>query len=88
MSCYREGNSDALQGLVLPAAGHEHELKIRLSQVESGIRTFNLEETLGHTHNIVLSDEMVEEIKAGGIVEVESSLENFHTHIVRIERFF
>ena len=88
LSCYRERNSDALQGIVLPAAGHEHELKIRLSQVESGIRTFNLEEAAGHTHNVVLTEEMVQTVKSGGIAEVESSVEQYHTHLVRIERFF
>ncbi|HBS04567.1 MAG TPA: hypothetical protein DEA96_06365 [Leptospiraceae bacterium] len=88
LSCYRERNSEGLEALVQPAAGHEHEVKIRLSQVDSGIRTFNLEPTLGHTHNIVLTDEMVQTIKDGGVAELESSLEMYHTHIVRIEKFF
>lgn len=88
LSCYRERNSEGLEALVAPAAGHEHEVKIRLSQVESGIRNFTLQPTLGHTHNIVLTEEMVQTIKNGGIAELQSSMEMYHTHLVKIEKFY
>ncbi|MCB1305991.1 MAG: hypothetical protein KDK37_17005 [Leptospiraceae bacterium] len=88
LSCYGSRNSEGVEALVLPAAGHEHQIRIRWAQIESGLRTFTLEETAGHTHSITLTEEMVQTVKNGGVVRVDSTVEQYHYHTVQIEHFY
>jgi len=66
---------------------HKHAVAIRYRQIQSGLRTFLLEENAGHNHVIELSLEDTALLELGFPVVVESSTNALHSHQVMLQKF-
>lgn len=66
---------------------HGHELVLSYEQVITGEPlTISIKGTSGHPHTLVLGEEHFEALRKVSVIEVESSKDAGHTHIVRITR--
>lgn len=66
---------------------HGHNVVLSYEQVIRGEPlTISIQGTSGHAHNLVLGEEHFEALRKVSVIEVESSKDANHSHIVRITR--
>jgi len=66
--------------------GHDHVADITYRLVQSGVRTFNLLQNAGHSHSFTLTENQAAMLNLGFPVVVESSVTDYHTHTITIQK--
>jgi len=85
--CTGSQDDPRIQSNMTAEYAHKHVVAIRYRQIQSGLRTFLLEENAGHNHVIELSLEDTALLELGFPVVVESSTNALHSHQVMLQKF-
>ncbi len=86
-ACTSEPDRPRLQAFVEERLFHTHALRITFRLLESGVRSFPLEENAGHNHTLELSEEEAALLLVGAPVARESSESAGHRHGTLLQAF-
>ena len=68
------------------SANHGHQLVVTQAELfAAGPATYGIQGDSGHGHEIEVTKEILETLSASKVVEIESTSDFGHSHIVRIE---
>lgn len=85
MACGSDSHELRVASTTSVVNGHDHFVSITYRLLQSGIRTFPMEEREGHSHVIQLTEEKAALLNLGLPVVVESSLSAGHAHTVTLQ---
>lgn len=86
-ACSSEPDRPRLQAFVEERLFHTHTVHITFRLLESGVRSFPLEENAGHNHTLELSEEDAALLLIGAPVTRESSEAAGHRHGTLLQAF-
>jgi hypothetical protein len=83
-ACASQNSNPKIQAVVGTVLGHTHPLSMRFADLEAGQRTFVLEESAGHRHELRLNAEQGALLLLQLPVAAESTETEAHVHPVTI----
>lgn len=79
--------AQAADAEVTISRNHGHQFTITLDALlANGPKTYDISGRANHGHDLIVTQEMLNALLAAGAVEIESTGEVGHTHLVRITR--
>ncbi|MCE9598087.1 MAG: hypothetical protein K8S54_08970 [Spirochaetia bacterium] len=85
LACGSDSREIRIAATVTVVDGHDHFVSITYRLLQSGIRTFSLEERAGHSHTVTLTENQAALLNLGLPVVAESSLSAGHMHSVTLQ---